>query len=139
MTSHAVPHFVIGMAMIAGLFGFFMLFQGFMLVPSNFPDWLRWTNKIAFHTYLWRSFMVTEFRGEEFPGTIFATGENVLKFNEIEDTNRGNDMVVLLCYCIILHLLSLVALHIRYSWFKGTITLPSQRPSGQTIVLRESK
>jgi ABC-type multidrug transport system permease subunit len=62
MTSHAVPHYVIGMAMIAGLFGFFVLFQGFMLVPSDFPDWLRWTNKIAFHTYSWRSFMVTELR-----------------------------------------------------------------------------
>ena len=27
LVSHVVPHFVIGMAMVAGLFGFFMLFQ----------------------------------------------------------------------------------------------------------------
>ena len=92
LVSHAVPHFVIGMAMIAGLFGFFMLFQGFMLVPSDFPDWLRWTNSVAFHTYSWRSFMVTEFEGEEFPDTPFPTGEDVLKFYEIEDTNRADDV-----------------------------------------------
>ena len=97
MVSHAVPHFVIGMAMIAGLFGFFMLFQGFMLVPSDFPDWLRWTNKVAFHTYSWRSFMVTEFADEEFPGTQFLTGEDVLKFYEIEDTNREHDVSLFVC------------------------------------------
>jgi len=122
MVSHAVPHFVIGMAMIAGLFGFFMLFQGFMLVPSDFPDWLRWTNKVAFHTYSWRSFMVTEFRDELFPDTPFPTGEDVLKFYEIEDTDRTNDMLVLLCYCLILHLLSILVLIVRYTWFKGAIT-----------------
>lgn len=124
MVSHAVPHFVIGMAMIAGLFGFFMLFQGFMLVPSDFPDWLRWTNKVAFHTYSWRSFMVTEFQDEEFPDTPFPTGEDVLKFYEIEDTDREQDMYVLVCYCLILHVLSLLVLQIRYSWFKGAISAP---------------
>lgn len=124
MVSHAVPHFVIGMAMIAGLFGFFMLFQGFMLVPSDFPDWLRWTNSVAFHTYSWRSFMVTEFADEEFPDTPFPTGEDVLKFYEIEDTDREQDMYVLLCYCLILHLFSLVILQIRYSFFKGAISAP---------------
>jgi len=127
LVSHAVPHFVIGMAMIAGLFGFFMLFQGFMLVPSDFPDWLRWTNKVAFHTYSWRSFMATEFAGEEFPDTPFPTGEDVLKFYEIEDTNREEDMYVLIYYCLILHLLSFIVLWVRYSQCKGTISDPSER------------
>jgi len=129
MVSHAVPHFVIGMAMIAGLFGFFMLFQGFMLVPSDFPDWLRWTNSVAFHTYSWRSFMVTEFKDEEFPNTPFPTGEDVLKFYEIEDTNREEDMYVLIGYCLILHLLSLIVLKVRYTWFKGTISAPKKSAS----------
>lgn len=68
LVSHIVPHFVIGMALHAGLLGLFMLFQGFMLVPSDFPDWLCWTYNVTFHTYSWRSFMVTEFRGEECTG-----------------------------------------------------------------------
>jgi len=125
LVSHAAPHFVIGMAMIAGLFGFFMLFQGFMLVPSDFPDWLRWTNSVAFHTYSWRSFMVTEFAGEEFPDTPFPTGEDVLKFYEIEDTDREADMYVLIYYCLVLHLFSFIVLWIRYNWCKGKISKPS--------------
>jgi hypothetical protein len=151
LVSHVVPHFVIGMAVLAGLFGFFMLFQGFMILPSDFPDWLRWTYNVAFHTYSWRSFMVTEFRGEEFPGTSFSTGEDVLEFYEIENTNRGNDvsiylmcfyfvfvdveydfltlsfslgllqMIVLACYALVLNLLSFVVLQVRHTWFRGTI------------------
>jgi ABC-type multidrug transport system permease subunit len=50
LVSHVVPHFIIGMALLAGMFGFFMLFQGFMLVPSKFPNWLRWVYNVAFHT-----------------------------------------------------------------------------------------
>ena len=92
MISHIVPHFVIGMALLAGLFGFFMLMMGFMIVPSDFPLWLKWTNKIAFHTYSWRSFMVTEFRGETFSDGPFATGEEVLATYEIEDVDRTNDV-----------------------------------------------
>lgn len=122
LVSHVVPHFVIGMALVAGLFGFFMLFQGFMLVPSQFPNRLRWTYDVAFHTYSWRSFMVTEFRGLEFnEESPFRTGEDVLVFFEIEDVNRGNDMIVLACYAMILHLLSFVVLILRHSFVKGKI------------------
>ena len=92
LVSHIVPHFVIGMALLAGLFGCFMLLQGFMLVPSAFPNWLRWAYNVAFHTYSWRTFMYTEFQNEEFPGTPFPTGRDVLALYEIEDVNRGHDV-----------------------------------------------
>jgi ABC-type multidrug transport system permease subunit len=94
LVSHVVPHFVIGMAVVAGLFGFFMLFMGFMILPSNFPSWLGWTYKVAFHTYSWRTFMVTEFQDLVFddPVSPFKTGQDVLKFYEIDDVNRGNDV-----------------------------------------------
>ncbi|CAJ1951950.1 unnamed protein product [Cylindrotheca closterium] len=124
MVSHVVPHFVIGMAGIAGLFGFFMLFMGFMVIPSDFPYGLGWTYDVAFHTYSWRSFMVTEFQNLTFddPRSPFATGHDVLKFYEIEDVNRWNDMIVLACYAIVIHLISFMVLVIRYSYFKGKIT-----------------
>jgi len=122
LVSHVVPHFVIGMAGVAGLFGFFMLFMGFMVIPSDFPSGLRWTYDIAFHTYSWRSFMVTEFQGREFDASPpFQSGRAVLEFYEIEDTNRTNDMIVLACYALGLHILSFIVLHIRYSFFKGKI------------------
>mgnify|MGYP005850939255 CR=1 FL=1 len=104
LVSHVVPHFVIGMAMIAGLYGFFMLFQGFMLVPSDFPSWLRWTNKVAFHTYSWRSFMVKEFEGATFDTDNmthqFPTGEDVLRTYEIEDVDPGNDVSLFALICV---------------------------------------
>jgi ABC-type multidrug transport system permease subunit len=94
LVSHVVPHFVIGMALLAGLFGFFMLFMGFMIIPSDFPRWLRWTYKVAFHTYSWRTFMVTEFQDMVFddPTPPFENGHAVLKFYEIDDVNRWNDV-----------------------------------------------
>jgi len=123
LISHVVPHFVIGMALVAGMYGFFMLFQGFMLVPSKFPNWLSWLYYVAFHTYSWRTFMVNEFRGEPtFTGSdSFKSGEDVLIFYEIEDVNRGNDMVVLVGYCIVLHVLACFVLYLRYNMFNGKI------------------
>jgi len=121
MVSHVVPHFVIGMAVIAGLYGFFMLFLGFMLAPSEFPDWLRWTYYVAFHSYSWRTFMVTEFRGQTFTSPQFPTGEDVLKAFDIEDVNRGHDMIVILCYGLIIHLMSFAILVIKYSVLKGKL------------------
>ena len=41
--------------------------------------------------------MVTEFAGEEFPDTPFPTGEDVLKFYEIEDTDREQDVSSIVC------------------------------------------
>lgn len=121
LISHMVPHFVIGMALLAGLYGFFMLIQGFMLVPSQFPNWLSWLNPVAFHTYSWRSFMDFEFRGQVFEDTIFPTGEDVLIFYEIDDVNRTHDMITLVGYCAFVHLLSFAVLWIRYNYLNGKI------------------
>jgi ABC-type multidrug transport system permease subunit len=123
LVSHVVPHFIIGMALLAGMFGFFMLFQGFMLVPSEFPKWLRWVYNVAFHTYSWRTFMVTEFRGDKvFTGSdAFKTGEDVLEFYEIEDVNRAHDMITLAGYALFIHCLSCLVLHLRHTMFRGKI------------------
>lgn len=119
MVSHVVPHFVIGMALLAGLYGFFMLFQGFMLVPSDFPDWLSWVYYVGPQTYAWRTFMASEFRGEESFEGSFATGNDVLKFYEIEDVDRLGDMLVLFGYAIVVHGASFAILTARHSLFRG--------------------
>eukprot|EP00957_Ditylum_brightwellii_P107216 8180926-Ditylum_brightwellii.AAC.1 len=80
------------MALIAG---------GFMVVPSEFPGWLRWAYNVPFHTYSWRTFMYNEFHNQSFPDAAesgFEDGETILKIYEIENVNRGNDMIIMLCY-----------------------------------------
>lgn len=73
------------------LFGVSMPLQGFMLVPSKFPKWLRWTHQVPFHTYAWRSLMYNEFSNT-------AYGYEVLESYEIEDTNITHDIIVLFFY-----------------------------------------
>jgi ABC-type multidrug transport system permease subunit len=52
-----VPHFIIGIALAAGFFGFFMLCQGFFIVKDDIPDYLIWGYYIAPHTYIFQLFM----------------------------------------------------------------------------------
>jgi hypothetical protein len=65
-----------------------------MLVPSMFPQWLRWTHSVPFHTYVFRSLMFNEFHGD-------PLGDKVLQSYEIESTSIGRDMVVILCYGLV--------------------------------------
>lgn len=117
--SFLVPHYIVGIAAVAGVYGLFMLFQGFMLVPDDFPSWLKWTNYVSFHTYSWRTFMYKEFANistnftttPDSPG--FKTGNDVLEFYQIDDVDPSFDMVVLVIYTVIIHLLSMTVLHIK--------------------------
>jgi ABC-type multidrug transport system ATPase subunit len=52
-----VPHYIIGIALAAGLFGFFMLCQGFFIVKDDIPPYLIWGYYIAPHTYIFQLFM----------------------------------------------------------------------------------
>jgi len=120
LVSHVVPHFIIGMAGIAGLYGMFMLLQGFMLIPSEFPGWLKWAHYIAFHTYSWRTFMYKEFGGDDlkFDSVQFPNGTAVLEAYEIEKVNPTNDMIVLFVYGNVLHLISFIVLHVKFVLYK---------------------
>ncbi|KAL3805403.1 hypothetical protein HJC23_009110 [Cyclotella cryptica] len=94
LVSLCAPHFVIGIVVCAGICGFFMALEGFMLVPSKFPAWLRWTYPVPFHTYVFRSLMFNEFNGD-------LLGSKVLLSYEIEDTSIGHDVLVLFCYGLV--------------------------------------
>lgn len=116
LASHIVPHYIIGISLIAGVYGMFMLLQGFMLVPSEFPSWLEWLHYVPFHTYSWRSFMDNEFGGDNitFDSQEFPTGQAVLEQYEIGNVNQTNDMIVLVGYSVFIHLLSFAVLHLKY-------------------------
>ena len=119
--SHVVPHFIIGMAALAGMYGFFMLLEGFMILPSDFPNYLAWLHPVALHTYAFRTAMVTEFQDIDAFDGAFANGYEVLKFYEIEDVNRAHDMYTLVGYCLLVHLFSVVVLHLRYVLFRAKV------------------
>ena len=42
LVSALVPHYIIGMALCAGIFGMFMLTEGFFANPDNIPDYWIW-------------------------------------------------------------------------------------------------
>jgi len=131
LMSHIVPHFIVGIALLAGVFGFFMLIQGFMMVPSAFPRWLRWTYNIAFHSYSWRTFMFNEFDGRTFTNPEFPNGTSVLDLYEIGQVVPWHDSLVLIGYMMIIHVLSCVVLQLRYFTFKNKIIKPSGAKNGE--------
>jgi ABC-type multidrug transport system ATPase subunit/ABC-type multidrug transport system permease subunit len=56
------PHFIIGIALACGLYGFYMLCEGFFQVRSQIPGWFIWVYYMGFHTYSFRGAVVNEFR-----------------------------------------------------------------------------
>ena len=71
--------------------------------------------------------MYNEFGTEdvEFEGP-FKTGKEVLAAFEIEDVDRTRDMIVLVVYVIVLHLISFAVLVIKYDFLKGSIESPKK-------------
>mmetsp|Transcript_41790 Transcript_41790/g.104472 ORF Transcript_41790/g.104472 Transcript_41790/m.104472 type:complete len:677 (+) Transcript_41790:64-2094(+) len=94
-----VPHYIIGIALGAATFGFFMLCEGFLIVKSDIPDWFIWGHYIAFHTYSFRPFMVNEFQHiEKFNSPQFANGMDVIKFYQMDGYDIWKDLLILLGY-----------------------------------------
>jgi hypothetical protein len=65
--------------------------------------------------------MFHEFSGDSviFDSFEFPTGMDVLRVYEIEDVDPTSDMIVLLCYSIIIHILSFIVLHLRHVLHKA--------------------
>lgn len=57
----AAPHYITGIAVGAGIFGMFMLCEGFMVPSSSIPTFWKWGYYIAFHTYSFESFVFKQF------------------------------------------------------------------------------
>jgi hypothetical protein len=110
-----VPHYVIGMAMVAGLYGFFMLVQGFMKTFDKMPTGLQWTYFLAVHSYSFRTFMHNEFdEFDELDSIEFPTGHHVLEFYNISGVVPADDLGYLVCYFCIVFLMTMAAMLIKY-------------------------
>ncbi|DBA03014.1 TPA: hypothetical protein N0F65_003202 [Lagenidium giganteum] len=62
----AVPHYIIGIALGAGIFGMFMLCEGFMVPRTSIPDYWIWGYYMAFHTYSFESFVYKHYSALDF-------------------------------------------------------------------------
>lgn len=99
LVASIAPHYIVGIALAAGVFGFFMLCEGFFIVKDKIPDYLIWGYYLGFHTYSFRSFMFNEFNSIEkfdIPDCAqFSNGKDVLKFYGMQDVVIWHDMLVL--------------------------------------------
>uniref|UniRef100_H3GHI5 ABC transporter domain-containing protein n=1 Tax=Phytophthora ramorum TaxID=164328 RepID=H3GHI5_PHYRM len=91
----AVPHYIIGIALGAGVFGMFMLCEGFMVPRASIPDYWIWGYYLAFHSYSFESFVFKQFENE----TSDAAKAILAKYG-MEDVDVPRDMLLLVVYIV---------------------------------------
>jgi len=95
-----VPHYIIGIALGAGIFGMFMLCAGFMVPRDAIPSYWIWGYYIAFHSYSFKSFVFEHYSHETDP----HAAEILARLN-MEDVDVPMNMIILICYAIGLELI----------------------------------
>jgi ABC-type multidrug transport system ATPase subunit len=105
----AQPHYIIGMAFGAGLFGMFMLCEGFMVKPQDIPDGWVWGYYLAFHTYSFEWFVHNQFDD----GT--RVGEAVLKSFDMENVDPLRNALVLSAYAAVFQAAYFVVLKVFHT------------------------
>ncbi|TMW57646.1 hypothetical protein Poli38472_011419 [Pythium oligandrum] len=91
----AVPHYIIGIALGAGIFGMFMLCEGFMVPRESIPDYWIWGYYMAFHTYSFESFVYKHFAYEN-----TATAQAILVRLGMEHVDVPRNMAILAGYAV---------------------------------------
>ncbi|OQS03612.1 ATP-binding Cassette (ABC) Superfamily [Thraustotheca clavata] len=104
----AVPHYIIGIALGAGLFGMFMLCEGFMVPRHAIPDYWIWAYWMAFHTYSFESFVFTHFNPIQ---NTDPTAKAILQRYGFEDVNVDRNMGILAAYTGLFQLIFVVILY----------------------------
>uniref|UniRef100_A0A7S2SQZ2 ABC transporter domain-containing protein n=1 Tax=Mucochytrium quahogii TaxID=96639 RepID=A0A7S2SQZ2_9STRA len=102
VVASVVPHYIIGIALGAGLFGFFMLCEGFFIVKQDIPDYLIWGYWIAPHSYAFRAFMYNEFHPiDSFDGNCgMQSGAQVLEFYGMQDTVLSREIGIVAAWAV---------------------------------------
>jgi len=103
------PHYILGMAFGAGLFGMFMLCEGFMVRPDDIPDYWYWAYVIAFHTYSFEWFMHNQFKD------ALPCGPVILKLYNMDDVDPLKDAMILLGFALLFQFGFFLALYILHT------------------------
>ncbi|KAH9123665.1 hypothetical protein AeMF1_005419, partial [Aphanomyces euteiches] len=93
-----VPHYIIGIALGAGIYGMFMLVEGFMVPFNSIPAGWQWVSYVAFHSYSFKSFMYEQFHANPDSAAI-------LKKFGCQDVNVDQNMLILVGYAALLQLI----------------------------------
>ena len=96
----ATPKGLLVCTIVIGVFGFFMLCEGFFIVKDDIPVYFIWGHYMAFHTYVFRGFMANEFEHIDAfdEGAPFANGEQVLAFYGMDDVAVGRDLGIVVAF-----------------------------------------
>jgi len=99
------PHYILGIALGAGVYGFFMLCEGAFKVQRDIPGYFIWVHHLGFHTYSYRVFMYNEFKSiDRFdPPSPFPSGKELLEFYSFENVNVGRDLGALIGFGLFFH------------------------------------
>lgn len=99
--STVVPHYIIGMALVAALFCMYMSVMGYFVIYEDLPTFWKGPYYWAIHTYAWRAMMYNEYKDLilECPEGLqlcrFPTGMHVLRYFNMEDTDIVFDVSIL--------------------------------------------
>uniref|UniRef100_A0AAV1V7V9 ABC transporter domain-containing protein n=1 Tax=Peronospora matthiolae TaxID=2874970 RepID=A0AAV1V7V9_9STRA len=91
----AVPHYIIGIALGAGVFGMFMLCEGFMVPRESIPGYWIWGYYVAFHSYSFESFVFKQFEHE-----TSDEAKAILTKYGMENVDVTRDMLILVAYIV---------------------------------------
>lgn len=101
------PHYILGMAFGAGLFGMFMLCEGFMIPPPDIPVGWLWGYYMAFHTYSFEWFVHNQFNGKG--GGAF--GKPILKEFDMEGVDGTRNALILIGYALLFQMCFFLVLY----------------------------
>jgi ABC-type multidrug transport system ATPase subunit len=111
LLASAVPHYIIGIALGAGLFGMFMLCEGFMVPRHAIPDYWIWGYYMAFHSYSFESFVY-----EHFSRVSSPRAAAILQRLGMEHVDTTRNMFILVGYIV---LFQIVFTFILYKFHTG--------------------
>uniref|UniRef100_A0AAV1V5T7 ABC transporter domain-containing protein n=1 Tax=Peronospora matthiolae TaxID=2874970 RepID=A0AAV1V5T7_9STRA len=101
----AVPHYIIGIALGAGVFGMFMLCEGFMVPRESIPGYWIWGYYVAFHSYSFESFVFKQFEHE-----TSDEAKAILTKYGMENVDVTRDMLILVGYVVIFQIMYMAIL-----------------------------
>ncbi|KAI9922470.1 hypothetical protein PsorP6_002405 [Peronosclerospora sorghi] len=91
----AVPHYIIRIAVGAGVFGMLMLCEGIMVPRKTIPGYWIWGYYVVFHSYLFEPFMFKKFEHD-----TSETAKAILTKYGMDHVDTAHDMMLLGGYIV---------------------------------------